>query len=136
MTKDKEIKEAEPNPTPEEAAKRPEQPKEAPTDEKAEEFIPATPNVTPSEKHNPNAMEYNGETNTEEHSVEEKEKLEKELSKDNIVARVVSWSGKYLKVKFLKDNKPFSVYKGKSGSVEDAKLWRDEAMDKDEKVTS
>lgn len=110
--------------------------KAKPEEVKPKEFVPATPNVTPSEEHNPNAMEYNGETNTEEHSTEEKQELEKELSKDNIVARVISWSGKYLKVKFLKDNKPFSVYKGKSGSVEDAKLHLDEAIDKDEKANS
>lgn len=81
-------------------------------------------------------MEYNGATNSEELSDEDKEKLEKELSRDGIEARVITASGKYLKVKYFRDGKPFSVYKGKSGSKEDAKKHLDEALENDAKVQS
>lgn len=82
------------------------------------------------------SLEVNGQTNAQEFSDEEKAKLEKELSKDNIVARVITWSGKYLKVKFFKDNKPFAIYKGKDGTREDAAKLRDEVVQKQEDMQS
>lgn len=83
-----------------------------------------------------NAIKMNQKSYATDHSDEEKFELEKDLSKDNVVARVITWTGDYLKVKFFKDNKPFSLYKGKTGSVEDAKQARDEAMQRDEQVQS
>lgn len=84
----------------------------------------------------PTGLEVNGQTNAQEFSDEEKAELEKKLSKDGIVARVITWSGKYLKVKYFKDNKPFSLYKGKNGSVEEAEKARDEAIKTDKEVNS
>lgn len=82
------------------------------------------------------AMKLNHSENANEHSTEEKEKLEKDLSKDNIVARVVSWTGSYLKVKFLRDGKPFTTYKGKNGSTESAEKALEDALKSEDKAQS
>ena len=81
-------------------------------------------------------MDLNKETNANEHTQEDKEKLEKELSQDNVVARVVSWTGNYLKVKFLRDGKPFVTYKGKDGSEASAKKALSDALKSEEKANS
>lgn len=82
------------------------------------------------------ALNLNKDTNSNEHSTEEKEQLEKYLSKDNVVARVVSWTGNYLKVKFLRDGKPFVTYKGKNGSIESAKEALANALKSEDKAQS
>lgn len=100
---------------------------------------PTTGNIASegtAEADNNDGLEVNGKTNAEEFSDDEKSDLEKKLTKGNVVARVITWSGKYLKVKFFKDNKPFAIYKGKNGSVKEAEKARDEAIKSDTEVQS
>lgn len=115
------------------------QAKQVPSQDEAS-YEGVAPEVSPTEEpdtsNEKNAVTLNQKSHANDHSDEEKAKLEKDLSKGNVVARVITWTGDYLKVKFMKDNKPFSTYKGKSGSIEDAKLARDEAMGRDEQVNS
>lgn len=113
------------------------------TNQKRHGVSPTVGNIVEGERvdadlpvEHPGTLETNGRTNEQEFSDKEKEDLEKKLSKDNIVARVITWSGKYLKVKFFRDNKPFAVYKGKDGSVEDAAKVRDEAAKASDEVKS
>jgi dipeptidyl aminopeptidase/acylaminoacyl peptidase len=81
-------------------------------------------------------MDYNGATNAQEYSDEDKTKLEEELSREGIVARVITATGNYMKVKFFRDGKPFAVYKGKSGSKEGAQSFLDETLQRDKEVNS
>lgn len=81
-------------------------------------------------------LEVNGNTNAEGKSDDEKVKLEKTLSRDNITARVITWTGDYLKIKFFRDNKVLTTYKSKSdGSVAGAKQWLDDTLTRND-VTS
>lgn len=56
---------------------------------------------------------------------EDIQKLEKELSdeKNGILARVITSTGAYVKVKFYKDNKPFAIYKSRGFDKKDAKSF-------------
>lgn len=82
-------------------------------------------------------LDVNGTTNDEPKSDDEKVALEKELSTGNIAARVITWTGKYLKVKYYRDNKPFTVYKSRqSPGVSEAKQWLKDALSREEQTNS
>lgn len=104
--------------------------------EKRHGVAPTTGNIVEAEedayRKNSTGLETNGNANNEEMAEEDQKKLEKDLSKDGYVARVITSVGDYMKVKFFKNGKLFTTYKGKQGSTEDAKLWLDEARDRQE----
>ena len=65
----------------------------------------------------------NKNTNQEEHSQEDKEKLEKELSFGDFQARVIGWAGNAVKVKWYKDNKPVAPYYSRDFDKKEAKKF-------------
>lgn len=111
--------------------------------EKRHGFAPTTGNIqadetVEKEKTEPKetTVTLNEDENDKEHTEDEKKGLEEDLSKDNIVARVVTWTGNYLKVKFLRDGKPFFTYKGKTGDAKSAKSALQDALKKEDEAKS
>lgn len=67
-----------------------------------------------------------GNTNAEEYSLEDQKALEKELSSGDVVARVITSAGSYVKIKWFYQNKPFCTYKSRNFDKADAKKFLDE----------
>lgn len=76
------------------------------------------------------------DTNNAEWSKEEQFELADSLSTDNITAQVVTSTGKYVKVKFYRDNKPLTIFKTRDYKDGDAQKHLDEFLANESKAQS
>lgn len=96
------------------------------------QFTPDTTERTGGERvANLGTPELNSDVNANEHTVEDQQKLEKELSDEDagIQARVIQSAKNYVKIKWFRDNKPFVTYKSRTFDKSDAKKFLKESRD-------